>query len=444
MKQLYSLADLVNVLDLDKPIIVQSARQNGSTFTGAFLSQEIARSTGRDVRVEELFSGEAETTFADISNPSVGELVNIHVMANTDNPVTDPNYVVAYRSDNIQSIVAYTATGVYHIHLMKQSQHQFFLDTAYKVVDKPILQRYTFLNCNFLTLMLEGKNQFLEILKARLDFSKPVAVVSHRPHQGGTTLSALIGALLADEEGTSIDALTSVLDIGLIGGMVFNGKPLSNVALKIGDTHYLAGLTTIQQAEYQLEKWFETIGKGVVIVDELVPSFEIPPAARANAVSADIFQSSARIRFATTLEGHLERHAGQEGGYSIMTSTGSTTGLMGAEERSLQLRPNSIVTYLNDNCLSLLVLGTDGYVPMHLTVGLKEENGSRILNFEYDVATCPEAGEVHEMFTIDTGAAVRHYNELREAEEFEKNTAERSLQAELEAQAKPNPSVGLI
>lgn len=444
MKQLYSLADLVNVLDLDKPIIVQSARQNGSTFTGAFLSQEIARSTGRDVRVEELFSGEAETTFADINKPSVGELVNIHVMANTDNPVTDPNYIVAYRSDNIQSIVAYTATGVYHIHLMKQSPYQFFLDTAYKVAQNPILQQYNFLNGKFVDVLLEGKNPFLEILKTRLDFSKPVSVVSHRPHQGGTTLSALIGALLASEEGTMINALTSVLDIGLIGGMVFNDKPLADVTLKIGDTHYLAGLTTIQQAEYQLEKWFETIGAGVVIVDELVPSFEIPSAARANAVSADIFQSSARIRFATTLEGHLERHANKEGCYSIMTSTGSTTGLQTSGERALQLRPNSIVTYLQDNCLSLLVLGVDGYVPMHVRVGLTEENGTRILNFNYSVENVVEGGEVHEMFALDVNSAVRHYNELREAEEFQQNTAERSLQAELEAQAKPNPSVGLI
>lgn len=432
MKQLTTVAEIIGALNLEADIFVKSARQNGSTRFGDVLTSLIVREAKRLVRTEDLVTGDVELT-KDITVSSEQPTVNIYVKSSEESVDLADNHIHCWLGESVLTTLIVSGGELYYAFWEGVREE----GNPYLTFDLP---------------MAEATQQgvspaFLEFHKSRvgydltrhimavLDSRKPITVLGRKPRQGASTFAGCLASALAARNGLSLSLFSQLNEPAVLRGIRFEGiEWLDSLEIRHDPCHFAAGMETVQRVEYEMSSRIEKAELTVVLVDELVPQFEVPGIARANAVSADIFVSSAQIRFANKVRELLEEKSQQLGFYGIITGSD-----VGAGE--LTVSPNTIVTYLNGELMSVLAIGETAYAVAHLRIKEDKESGLLYLSNCYGESV-PDLSEVAENFSPDVDNVIRYFKDLSESKEFERESAEISAEAE-RAASKPVRGDGL-
>lgn len=431
MKQLKTTEEILALLDLSKPIHVRSARQNGSTYTSRILADIIGDLTGRMVKLTDTVTMDDDYSTGVMSETN--PLVELFVKTDSPYMVSAPNYVHSFLGDGVLSIVFHSLNGVSVAHWKCDKtapDHEF---DAQPLAEEPTEG----LSPDFVAFKEAGVEFWvLDRVFGHLDLSKPITVIGRRPRQGASTVAGMLTMELCKRVGLPAHIFSPLSDPArVLSAKILREKGGAHPTLNVDPCHFVAGLETVQKAEFIMTSRLEKIDQGVVLIDELNPMFVIPGPAAANPVSADIFTSSAQIRFTTTLREQLAKQCEQPDVIGLVTGTSNAPG-------ELMIATNTIVTYLNNGHLSILAVGEDRFSVCHMTVEIDQETDTLVID-PYNDGRVPSNTDISEFFSPDVDSVIRYFADLKAAKAFEQETVEISTKAEMEQNDKPDLSVGL-
>lgn len=432
MKQLTTHAEIVAALNLEADIFVTSARQNGSTLTGDKLTSIIANEGNRLVRTENTQTGDIELTKL-VTSESEQPTVNVYVQSGAVCVHVVPNHVHSWLGESVLTWLIVNKEGLFFVH-WEGTQIDGSPRKAYDVIMTEDTQHGVSLDFLGFRQNREGFD-IVQRIMAPLDSRKPITIIGRRPHQGASTFTGCLATALAARNGLSVSLYSQLNEPAVLRGIRFEGvEGLDEVVIKHDPCHFAAGMETVQRVEYEMSSRLEKEALAVILIDELVPHFEVPGVARANPVSADIFSSSAQIRFATKVQEQLAEKTQALGIYAFITGSSANPG-------DLTIAPNTIVTYLAGKVLSVLSIGERGYSVAHLRLE-HDDSLSRVSLVNAVGDNAPDFSEVAEDFHGDVSNVIRYFKDLEASKEFERDSAEISAEAEREAN-KPKLSGGL-
>lgn len=433
MKQLKTKEEIVALLDLSRPIQVRSARQNGSTYTSDILANIIAEVANCTVRREELDFDEVDHTTNGAVNGKQG-MVEIFVKSGCPFITSAPNYVHSFLGKDVLSMLIHTLNGLYVAHWKRDRSEPGF-EKIVEIIDGVPVDG---LSEDFVAFKEAGVEfRVLDRVLCHLDLTKPITVIGRRPRQGASTFASVLATTLATRKALPLHMFSQLSDRDVVLNTRLLREERSNLLdIEVDSCHFAAGLETVQKAEFIMSERLGKIKKGVVFVDELNPQFQIPGAAAASTVASDIFTSSAQIRFTNKLREQLEEQCANGETFGIIAGTCNAPG-------ELTISTNTIVTYLNNDTLSILAIGEDAYSVCHMTPKFDKESKQLVID-PYNDGRVPSSTDVSEYFERDITSVIRYYEDLKAAKEFEKESAEISAKAELEKGSVSDLSDGLL